>query len=88
MTIISMFIILGAWFKRYLIVIPTQEHPFLPIQNVPENFIVYTPTLIESLITLGSVVMAVMIITVLSKIFPVIPVWETAKEKGIEKIDY
>lgn len=75
--IISIFVILGAWFKRYIIVVPTQEHPHLPIQNVPEIFKVYAPTLPETLITLGSLILVLIIITMLSKFFPVIPIYET-----------
>jgi Ni/Fe-hydrogenase subunit HybB-like protein len=85
MLIISIFVVLGSWFKRYLIVVPTQEHPFLPIQNVPENFIIYKPTLIETAITVGSFILVLMIISVLAKVFPVIPIWETAHEKGIHE---
>ena len=88
LSIISIAVIIGAWFKRYLIVVPTQEHPFLPIQHVPHNFIVYTPTLVEILITLFSFFLLLMIITILSKFFPVIPVCETAREKGIDDIKY
>jgi molybdopterin-containing oxidoreductase family membrane subunit len=83
--IISIFVVIGSWFKRYLIVIPTQEHPFLPIQNVPENFLIYKPTLIESAITLGSFILTLMIISVLAKVFPIVPIWETAHEKGIHE---
>ena len=28
MMVIALFVIIGAWFKRYIIVIPTMEHPF------------------------------------------------------------
>jgi Ni/Fe-hydrogenase subunit HybB-like protein len=84
--LISIAVIIGAWFKRYIIVIPTQEHPFLPIQHVPLNFKIYTPTLIETGITLVSFILVLIIITVLSKFFPVIPICETAKEKGIENL--
>lgn len=84
-SIISVFVLLGAWFKRYIIVIPTQEHPHLPIQNVPESFMVYQPTLIETAITIASFVLVLMIVTVLSKVFPIIPVWETAHESGISQ---
>ncbi len=38
LAIISVVVLVSAWFKRYLIVIPTLEHPFLPVQNVPEHF--------------------------------------------------
>ncbi len=82
---ISFFVVIGAWLKRYIIVIPTQEHPFLPIQNVPDNFIFYKPTVIEISITLASFVLTLMIISVLAKVFPIIPIWETAHEKGIDE---
>lgn len=84
MMLIAVAVIVGAWFKRYLIVVPTQEHPFLPIQHVPEDFMVYTPTLIESLITIAPFILVLMIVTVLSKFFPVIPIYETAHERGLE----
>jgi molybdopterin-containing oxidoreductase family membrane subunit len=77
--IISIFVIIGAWLKRYLIVVPTLEHPFLPIQNVPEHFKVYTPTINESIITYGTLVLALIIITILSKFLPIIPIWETTQ---------
>lgn len=83
--IISLFVIVGAWFKRYLIVVPTQEHTFLPIQNVPENFIIYQPTAVEIMLTLLPIAGVLMIITIIAKLFPVVPVWEIAHEKGVEE---
>lgn len=82
--IISLFVLAGAWLKRYIIVVPTQEHPLLPAQNYPHEWMVYTPTLIETAITLASIILVLMIITILSKLFPVIPIWEMA-EKNHEK---
>ena len=83
--IISTVILIAAWFKRYLIVVPIQEHPYLPIQNVPEDFKHYSPTLAEIAITVGSFVLVLIIITVLSKLFPVIPIWEIKEELENEK---
>ncbi len=85
LSIISIFVLVAAWFKRYLIVIPTMEHPFLPVQNVPENFHKYVPTSIEIMITLFSFFAALIIISVLAKLFPVITIWEYAEEQGIDK---
>jgi molybdopterin-containing oxidoreductase family membrane subunit len=81
--IISVFILIGSWFKRYLIVVPTQEHPFLPVQNVPDAFKIYVPTLTEILITLAPILLVILIFSTLAKFFPVIPVAETieANEK-------
>jgi Ni/Fe-hydrogenase subunit HybB-like protein len=81
--IISVAILLGAWFKRFIIVVPVQEHPYLPIQYVPYNFKFYTPTITEIAITLFSFFLVLIIISVLAKVFPVIPVYETARERGI-----
>jgi len=76
LTIISVFVFAGAWLKRYIIVIPTQEHPFLPAQNFPGEWMVYKPTLIETGITAAAFLLVLIIITTLSKLFPVIPIVE------------
>lgn len=80
MLIIAIFVIVGAWFKRLIIVSPTMEHPFLPIQNVPLNFKVYTPTLIEILVTIAPFIMVLLIITILSKVIPIVSIHETIEE--------
>lgn len=76
LTIIASVVLIAAWFKRYLIVVPTQLHPYLPIQNVPDKFHHYSPTVPEVMITLASFILLLIIITVVSKIFPVISIWE------------
>jgi molybdopterin-containing oxidoreductase family membrane subunit len=81
--IIAIGVFVGSWFKRYIIVIPVQEHPYLPIQYVPYNFKIYTPTLTEIAITLSSFFMVLIIITLLSKFFPVVPIREIAVERGL-----
>ena len=85
LTIISVFVLIASWLKRYIIVIPTMEHPFVPVQNVPDYFKHYSPTSIEIMITIFSFAAALLIITVLAKMFPVITIWEYAEEKGVEK---
>jgi len=72
--IISVFIVLGAWFKRFLIVIPSLQHPYLPIQGVEESYLHYIPTWEEWAITMSSFAWFLLIITVLIKLFPVIPI--------------
>lgn len=84
MLIISIFVFAGAWLKRMIIVAPPQAHPYLPVQGVPSEWIVYRPTLIETAVTLASILLVLIIITVLSKLFPVIPIWELAAEEEIK----
>ncbi|MEZ4997715.1 MAG: NrfD/PsrC family molybdoenzyme membrane anchor subunit [Bacteroidales bacterium] len=82
MLIISLFVLVGSWFKRYIIVVPGQAHPNLPIQNVPVEWVVYKPTLIETAVTVASIVLVLIIITILAKLFPVVPIWEMAEEES------
>jgi Ni/Fe-hydrogenase subunit HybB-like protein len=83
--IISSLAVIASWFKRLVIVVPTMEHPHLPIQNVPEYFKHYTPTSNEIVITLFAFVSAFLIITILAKLFPVISIWEYAEHNGIDR---
>ena len=85
--IVGIFVVVGAFLKRFLIVVPTMEHAFLPMQNVPENFLSYTPTSIEVILTIAPIAGALLVITILSKLFPIIPIWETAIEKGVREED-
>ncbi len=71
--------------QEVIIVVPPQGHPNLPIQHVPVEWIVYRPTLIEAAVTVASIVLVLIIITILSKLFPVIPIWEMAEEETQRK---
>lgn len=80
MFLVSIMVVVGAWFKRFLIVIPTLSHPYIPMDRVPESWRHYSPTLEEWCITAGTLAGALLIITLLARLFPVIPVVETIEE--------
>ena len=80
MMILSVFILLGAWVKRFLIVIPSLQHPYLPIQDVQESYRHYTPSWEEWAITFASFAGCILIITLLLKILPAVSIWETKKD--------
>ena len=80
--IISIVVLAASWIKRLIIVVPTMTNPYLPKQYVPDAWMIYKPTLIETAITMGSLILVVMIISVLVKLFPVIPIWEMAEEQS------
>jgi Ni/Fe-hydrogenase subunit HybB-like protein len=86
MLIISLLVIVGAWLKRFLIVIPSLQHPYLPIQGVDESYLHYFPTWEEWAINSANVAGVLLIVTILIKLFPAIPIWEIAEEKGLKKI--
>ncbi len=72
----------GAWVKRYLIVVPTLLHPFMPIQEVPGTWSTYFPNYVEFSVTAACLAGIFLIITLISKLFPMMAVWEV--EEGIE----
>jgi molybdopterin-containing oxidoreductase family membrane subunit len=85
MFIAGIMVVIGAWFKRYLIVTPTLLHPFLPKHDAPEKYSHYFPSWQEWAIAMGSLAGALLIITLLARIFPVISIYKTLTDETPEK---
>ena len=81
MFIVGVMIVIGAWFKRYLIVTPTMLHPLLPKYNSPLRFNYYFPSWEEWAITIGSMAGVLLIITLLTRMFPIISIYKTLEDK-------
>jgi len=79
--IIGIIVLVGSWWKRFIIVTPTLLHPFLPIQGVPESWHHYSPSFWEWSITIGSLSAATLIITLMVRYLPIIPIHETMEEQ-------
>jgi len=82
MFIAGIMIVIGAWFKRYLIVTPTLLHPFLPMNDVPVSYKHYFPSWQEWAIAMGSLAGALLIITFFARVYPIIPIQETINEQN------
>jgi molybdopterin-containing oxidoreductase family membrane subunit len=78
--IAGILVVIGSWFKRYLIVTPTMLHPFLPMQDVPAYQYNYFPSLQEWAIAMGSLAGMLLIMTIFARIFPIIPIQDTITE--------
>ncbi len=76
MFVVGIMVVVGAWFKRFLIVTPTLLHPFLPMTDVPDSYRHYLPSWEEWAITMGSLAGAMLLITLFIRIFPIIPIDE------------
>ncbi len=87
MFIVGLMVVVGSWWKRYIIVTPTLLHPFLPIEGVPESWHHYFPSLHEWLITTATLAMALLIITLMVRFLPVIPIQRTADEQELLETD-
>jgi len=72
-TIAAIIALLALWVNRYIIVIPTLETPFLPIQDTRPDFIKYTPTWVEWALTMAGVSIFAMLFMLVSKIAPSFP---------------
>ena len=83
--IAGILVVVGSWFKRFLIVTPTLLHPFLPMHDVPANYHHYIPTWEEWGIAGGSLAGALLVITFFARIFPIIPIHETLLETEIHE---
>jgi Ni/Fe-hydrogenase subunit HybB-like protein len=75
----SVLINIGMWVKRYLIIVPTLETPYIPAQAAgitPHYF----PSLVECTITAGAFAAFLLLFTLFSRIFPILSVWETLED--------
>lgn len=79
----SLLVNAGAWFKRFVIIVPTLANPFMPIQRAPAGWAVYHPTWVEVSITAAALAGFALIYILFSKVFPIVSIWET-REHGAE----
>ncbi len=75
-SLVSFFIVLALWVKRYLIVVPTLETPFIPIQDTREHWVHYSPSWVELALTFSGIALMVLIFIIASKVAPIVPVSE------------
>jgi Ni/Fe-hydrogenase subunit HybB-like protein len=66
--------VVALWFNRYLIVVPTLETPYLPIQDSRMEYLFYSSTWVEWSTTLGGIALFCLLFTLLSKFVPIIEV--------------
>lgn len=66
--------VIALWFNRFLIVVPTLETPFLPIQDSRQEYLYYSSTWVEWATTLGGIALFCLLFTLLSKFVPIIEV--------------
>jgi molybdopterin-containing oxidoreductase family membrane subunit len=83
-TIAAIIALIGLWVNRYLIVIPTLETPYLPIQDTRPDWIRYAPTWVEWSLTVAGVSVFGMLFMLASKFVPVISISEVANNEKNE----
>ena len=67
----SVCILVGMWLERFLIIVPTLTHPFLPY-----NYGTYWPSPTEAAIAVGTLGLFVLLYFLFAKFSPMISIWE------------
>ncbi len=87
-TFAAIICVIALWFNRYLIVVPTLETPFLPIQDSRPEFLNYSSTWVEWFTTIGGTALFCLLFTLASKFVPIIEIYgNKAKERIPESVD-
>ncbi len=83
-TIAAVIALLALWVNRYIIIVPTLETPFLPIQDTRHDWLFYSPTWVEWSLTAAGVAVFGMLFMIVSKLAPIVAIseLEEADEKN------
>ena len=72
-TFAAVIAVLGLWFNRYLIIVPTLETPYIPIQDTRPEFIHYSATWIEWALSFAGIAAFVLFFILIMRLVPIIP---------------
>jgi Ni/Fe-hydrogenase subunit HybB-like protein len=78
-TISAIVVVIALWINRYLIVVPTLESPYLPIQDSRSAWALYNPTWVEYSLTAAGIALFCLLYTLGAKFVPVMNVSEMAE---------
>ena len=80
-TIGALIALIALWINRYIIVVPTLETPFLPIQDTRIDWIRYAPTWVELALTAAGVSLYAILFMISSKIAPILSISEIIEQE-------
>ena len=75
----AVIVVIALWINRYLIVVPTLESPYLPIQDSRTAWVYYYPTWVEYALTAAGIALFCLLFTLGSKFVPVMNVSEMSE---------
>jgi molybdopterin-containing oxidoreductase family membrane subunit len=79
----SISIILGMWLERFVIIVPTLTKQRMPVEGA-----FYIPTWVEWSILAGCISLFILLYTLFTKVFPIVPIWEIreGREKAVTQV--
>ena len=84
-TLGALITILALWVNRYLIVVPTLETPYLPIQDIRPDWLRYSGTWVEWSLTLAGISVFCLLFMIASRFVPIIAVSEMVEADELRK---
>ena len=85
-TITAVVVVIALWLNRYLIVVPTLQSPYLPIQDSRIEWSIYSATWVEWSLTAAGIAMFCLLFTVASKFIPIVTVSGSIQEAKQEDV--
>jgi molybdopterin-containing oxidoreductase family membrane subunit len=90
-TIAAVIALVGLWLNRYIIVIPTLETPYIPIQDTRIDYIFYSASWVEKALSFAGIAAFLLMFTLIGKIVPLVPMnyildSETSHKKENKKV--
>ena len=85
-TLAAVVVIIALWLNRYLIVIPTLQSPYLPIQDSRPEWSIYSSTWVEWSLTAAGVALFCLLFTLASKFIPIVAVSGNTQEAKPEDV--
>ena len=83
-TIGAILTVVALWLNRYLIVVPTLETPYMPIQDIRPDWVHYTATWVEWSLTLAGVSVFALLFMIASKLAPIVSISEMVQVDEIK----
>lgn len=85
-TLTAVVVIIALWLNRYLIVIPTLQSPYLPIQDSRAEWSIYSSTWVEWSLTAAGIALFCLLFTIASKFIPIVTVSGNTQEAKPEDV--
>jgi molybdopterin-containing oxidoreductase family membrane subunit len=85
-TITAVIVIIALWLNRYLIVVPTLQSPYLPIQDSRIDWSIYSATWVEWGLSAAGIAIFCLLFTLASKFVPIVTVAGNTQESKPEEV--
>jgi len=79
----SLLVLIGLWIRRYLMIVPVLETPYLPIhQDIRQDWVLYSATWVEWALTIAGGALFILLFVIASRIAPILPISEMVEKAG------